>query len=140
MSSRASTSRPTYAVTYVVQYKIRHFASKKDEQHAAGTVTTCHPSIKSSRQLLLLSHYTRTTTTTAKSRASDPPAKDQTHPPPLLTREGGFHTPTSTMWGSSFADLARKAQELQDQAASAASHLSVSDQMLCVDRMLPVLS
>jgi hypothetical protein len=30
------------------------------------------------------------------------------------------------MWGSSFADLAKKAQELQDQATEAASSLSVS--------------
>jgi len=34
------------------------------------------------------------------------------------------------MWGSSFADFAKKAQELQDQAAEAAHHLSVSSSEL----------
>lgn len=35
------------------------------------------------------------------------------------------------MWGASFEDLARKAQELQDQAAEAATSLSVRITACC---------
>ena len=38
----------------------------------------------------------------------------------------------NNMWGTSFSDLARKAQELQDQAAEAATHAAEAASSLSV--------